>query len=71
MSEIGLAVKEEAVLEEAYMAGVGVSIKMPTGNMQDFPPPPTTQAEAIRPPLRKAFEYSRSVLCLPFFKTDL
>ena len=28
--EIALAVEEEAVLKEAYVAGVGVSIEMPT-----------------------------------------
>ena len=59
--EIALAVEEEAVLEEAYIADVGVSIEMPTGKKQDLPPPPTTQAELFRSPFRKAFELSQRV----------
>ena len=45
--ELGIAqaVEEEAMLEEAYLADAGVSIEMPTGKIQDLPPPPTTQVE--------------------------
>ena len=42
--EVALAVEEEAVLEEAYMADAGVSIEMSTGNKQDLPPPPALAA---------------------------
>ena len=59
--EITLAVEEEAMLEGAYMAGAGVSIEMPTGNIQALPPPPTTQAEFLRSPFRKAIELSKRV----------
>ena len=41
--------------------GCGVYIKMPTGKLQDLPPPPTTQAEVLRSPFRKTFEYSQRV----------
>ena len=54
--DIALAVEEEAMLKEADMADAGVSIGMPTGKIQDLPPPPTTQAELLRSPFRKAFE---------------
>ena len=57
--EIAQAVEKEAMLEEAYMADAGVSIEMPTGNMQDLLPPPTTQAELVRSPFRKEFELSQ------------
>ena len=59
--EIVQAVEEKAMLEEAYMADAGVFIEMPTEKNQDFPPPPTTQAESLRPPFRKAFELSQRV----------
>ena len=59
--EIALAVKKEVVLEEAYMVDAGVSIEMPTGTIPDLPPPPTPQAELLRPPFRKAFELSQRV----------
>ena len=59
--EIVQAVEEEALLEEAYMADAGVSIKMPTEKIQDLPPPPATQAKLLRSPLRKAFELSQRV----------
>ena len=59
--EIAQAVEEEAMLEEAYMANAGVSIEMPTGKIQDLPPPPTTQAELLRSPFRNAFELSQRV----------
>ena len=59
--EIAQAVEEEAMLEEAYVADAGVSIEMPTGKIQDLPPPPTTQAELLRSPFRKAFELSQRV----------
>ena len=49
------------MLEEAYMADAGVSIELPTGNIQDLPSPPTTQAELLRSPFRKAFELSQRV----------
>ena len=59
--EIAQAVEEETMLEEAYVADAGVSIEMPTGKIQDLPPPPTTQAELLRSPFRKAFELSQRV----------
>ena len=59
--EIAQAVEEEAILKEAYMADAGVSIEMPTETNQDLPPPPTTQAELLRSPFRKAFELSQRV----------
>ncbi|CAM9559144.1 unnamed protein product [Ascophyllum nodosum] len=34
---------------------------MPAGNMQDLPPPPTTQEEVRRSPFRKAFGHSQKV----------
>ena len=59
--EIAQAVEEEAMPEEAYMADAGVSIEMPRGKFQNLPPPPTTQAELLRSPFRKAFELSQGV----------
>ena len=55
--EIAQAVEEDTMLEEAYMADAGVSIGIPTGKIQDLPPPPTTQAELLRPPFRKASNF--------------
>ena len=40
--EIAQVVEEEAMLEEAYMTDARMSIEMPTGKIQDLPPPPTT-----------------------------
>ena len=37
---------------------IGASVEMPTGKIQDLPPPPTTQEEVRRSPFRKAFELS-------------
>ena len=51
-----VSLEEETMLEEAYMADAGVSIELPTGNIQDLPSPPTTPAELLRSPFRKAFE---------------
>ena len=34
---------------------------MPTAKVEDLPPPPTTQAELLRSPFRKAFELSQRV----------
>ena len=34
---------------------------MPTGKMQDLPPPPKTQEEVCRSPFRNAFEHSQTV----------
>ena len=59
--ETTMAVEEEALLEEMNMADAGACIEMPTRKMQDVPPPPTTQAEVIRPPFWKAFERSQRV----------
>ena len=59
--EIAQAVEEEAMLEEANMVDAGVSIEMPKGKIQDLSPPPTTQAELLRSPFRKAFELSQRV----------
>lgn len=59
--EIALVAEEEVTLEEAFTAGVGVSIKMPAESIQDLPPPPTTPAEIMRSPFRKAPEYLQRV----------
>ena len=59
--KIAQTVEEEAMPEEAYVADAGVSIEMPTGKIEDLPPPPTTQAELLRSPFRKAFELSQHV----------
>ena len=59
--EITLAVEEEAVLKEAYVAGAGVSIEMPTEKKQDLLPPSTTQAVLLRSPFQKAFVPSQRV----------
>ena len=53
--EIALAVDEDAMVEYVYVADASMSIEMPTGTIQDLPPPPTTQAELLRPPVRKTF----------------
>ena len=49
------------MFEEEYVRDARVSIEMPTGKNQDLPPPPTTQAELLRAPFRKAFELSQCV----------
>ena len=56
--EIVQAVEEKTMLEEACMADAGVSIEMPTGKIQNLPPPPETQAKLLRSPFWKAFELS-------------
>ena len=56
-----VSLEVETMLEEAYMADAGVSIELPTGNIQDLPSPPTTPAELLRSPFRKAFELSHRV----------
>ena len=38
-----------------------MSVDMPTGKIQDLPPPPTTQEELSRSPFRKAFGRSQKV----------
>ena len=40
---------------------IDASVEMPTGKIQDLPPPPTTQEEVRRSPFRKAFEHSQKV----------
>ena len=56
--DIALHVKEENTLEQALQVDIGASVEMPTGKIQDLPPPPTTQEEVRRSPFRKAFELS-------------
>ena len=43
------------------MADARVSIEMPTVKIPHLPPPPTTQADLLRSPFRKAFELSQRV----------
>ena len=59
--EIAQAAEEEAMLEDAYMADAGMSIEMPTGKIQNLPPPPTTQVELLWSLFRKAFELPQRV----------
>ena len=45
----------------------GVSIEMPTQKVQEFPPPPTTQAELLQSPSRRHLNFrnaSRSTIFL-------
>ena len=58
---ITLCAEEEAILEDAFMVDRETSVGMPSGGVNNLPPPPTTQAEVERPPFRKAFEYSHNV----------
>ena len=58
---IALRAEEEAILENAFMVDRETSVKMPSGDVNNLPPPPTTQAEVERPPIRKTFEYSQNV----------
>ena len=59
--DIALHVEEENTLEQTLQVDVGASVEMPTGKMQDLPPPPTTQEEVRRSPFRKAFKHSQKV----------
>ena len=59
--DIALHVEEENTLERALRVDIETSVEMPTGKMQDLPPPPTTQEEVRRSPFRKAFELSQKV----------
>ena len=53
--------EEEAIHDEACMADTRVSIKMPTGKIQNLLPPHKTQTEVLRCPFRKVFEQSQRV----------
>ena len=59
--DIALHVEEENTLEQALQVDIEASVEMPTGKMQDLPPPSTTQEEVRRSPFRKAFEHSQKV----------
>ena len=59
--DIALHVEEENTLEQALQVDIEASVEMPTGKMQDLPPPPMTQEEVRRSPFRKAFEHSQKV----------
>ena len=48
-------------MEQALQVDIEAFVEMPTGKMQDLPPPPTTQEEVRRSPFRKAFEHSQKV----------
>ena len=61
MLDIALHVEEENTLEQALQVDIEASVEMPTGKMQDLPPPPTTQEEVRRSPFRKTFENSQKV----------
>ena len=58
---ITLCAEKEAILEDAFMMDHEASVEMPSGDVNNLPPPPTTQAEVERPPARKAFKYSQNV----------
>ena len=57
--DIALHVEEENTLEQALQVDIEASVEMPTGKMQDLPPPPTTPEEVRRSPFFKAFEHSQ------------
>ena len=59
--KIALCVEEEAILEDAFMVDREASVEMPSENVKDLPPPPTTQAEVERSPFSKVFEYFQKV----------
>ena len=59
--DITLHVEEENTLEQALQVDIEAYIEMPTGKMQNLPPPPTTRAEVHRSPFGKAFEHSQKV----------
>ena len=59
--DIALHVEEENTLEQALQVDIEASVEMPTGKMQDLPPPPTTQEEVRRSSFCKAFEHSHKV----------
>ena len=59
--DIALHVEEKNTLEQALQVDIETSVKMPTGKMQDLPPPLTTQEEVHRSPFRQAFEHSQKV----------
>ena len=54
--KIALRVEEEAILEDAFTVDREASVKMPSRNVKDLPPSPTTQAEVERSPFRKVFD---------------
>ena len=71
--DIALHIEEENTLEQALQVDIEASVEMPTGKIQDLPPPPTTQEEVRRSPFRKAFEHSQKVelnglLAVGFYK---
>ena len=43
---------EENTLEQSLQVDIEASVEMPTGKMQDLPPPPTTKEEVRRSPFR-------------------
>ena len=59
--DIALHVEEKNTLEQALQVDIEASVEMPTGKMQDLPPPPTTQKKVRRSPFLKAFDYSRNI----------
>ena len=59
--DIALHVEEENTLEQALQVDIEAPIEMPTGKIQDLPPPPTTQEEVRRSPFHKTFEHSQKV----------
>ena len=59
--DIALYVEKENTLEQALQVDIEASVEMPTGKMQDLPPPPTTQEKVRRSPFRKVFDYSQNV----------
>ena len=59
--DITLHVEKETTLEQALQVDIEASVEIPTGKIQDLPPPPMTQEEVRRSPFCKAFEHSQKV----------
>ena len=59
--DIVLHAGEENTSEQALQVDIEASVEMPTGNMQDLPPPPTMQEEVSRSSFRKAFLHSQKL----------
>ena len=59
--DTALHVEGENTFEQTLQVEIEASVEMPTGKMQDLPPPPTTQEEVSRSPFHKAFEHSQKV----------
>ena len=59
--DIALHLQEETLLEQALQEDNEASVEMPTGKIQELPPPLPTQREARRYLFPNAFEHSQKV----------